>query len=313
MSTVNAGNALVYAKPFRPNRTASIQLAAHWVFPASPPPMCLCHVTQISNARMYSVTPAVEALWQDLLARIGQMAEVPLTYMPYPAPQPLETLWARPDLGCVFMCGYPIALKLADVVPIAAPIPSAAWAGGKALYRTDLIVRRDSPFQTLEQTFGGVAGWTVDHSHSGFNAFRHHLLAYRTSARPKLYAEMRGNLVTARKILDSVLDGSIDVGPLDAYWHALIAKHLPDLTKDIRVVASTDLAPIPAFVASQHMPAAQVQRLRESFTSVSSATWFAPVREALLIDGFAAVSQQSFTQTLDWDAEAKAAGFPYPA
>ena len=43
------------------------------------------------------------------------------------------------------MCGFPIALKLATVIPLAAPIPRAPWAGGRALYRTDLIVRSDAP------------------------------------------------------------------------------------------------------------------------------------------------------------------------
>ncbi len=271
------------------------------------------NASKISNARMYAVTPSVEDIWQGLLARIAQAADVPLTYMPYPAPQPLEALWARPDLGCVFMCGYPIALKLADVVPVAAPIPSATWAGGKPLYRSDLIVRRDSAFQTLEDTFGGTAGWTVEHSHSGFNAWRHHLMRYRSPARPKLYREMRGSLVTARNILDSVLDGSIDVGPLDSYWHSLIAKHLPGLTEDIRVVASTGLAPIPAFVASANLPAVQVQRLQNAFVSASAESWFVPLRKALLIDGFARVSQSTFAKTLDWDAEAKTAGYAFPA
>ena len=88
--------------------------------------------TPIMNARMYAVTPAVEAAWQGLLEHITTTAGVPMHYVSYPAPQPLETLWARPDLGCVFMCGYPIALGLATVMPLAAPVPRAAWAAGKA-------------------------------------------------------------------------------------------------------------------------------------------------------------------------------------
>ncbi|MGH8133470.1 MAG: PhnD/SsuA/transferrin family substrate-binding protein, partial [Steroidobacteraceae bacterium] len=156
----------------------------------------------IMNARMYAVTPGVEAAWRALLAHIAREARVPLTYVPYPAPQPLEDLWSRADLGSVLMCGYPIALKLAPVSPIAAPIPAAAWARGRAVYRTDLIVRRDAPYRRLEDTFGARAGWTVAHSHSGFNAFRHHLLAYRTAQRPALYGEMVGNLLTARQVLD---------------------------------------------------------------------------------------------------------------
>src|SRR5437763_16607066 len=114
------------------------------------------------NARMYAVTPAVEAGWRALLEHITQEARVPLTYVPYPAPQPLEQLWARGDLGSVFMCGYPIALGLAAVTPIAAPIPRARWAAHRAVYRSDLIVRQDAPYLALADTFGARAGGTVD-------------------------------------------------------------------------------------------------------------------------------------------------------
>src|SRR5215211_5895434 len=86
----------------------------------------LCMRRFNANARMYAVTPDVEGAWRGLLAHVTAEAEVELAYMPYPAPQPLDALWARPDLGCVFMCGYPIALKLARVTPLAAPRPAAA-------------------------------------------------------------------------------------------------------------------------------------------------------------------------------------------
>src|SRR5258708_19197301 len=107
------------------------------------------------NARMYAVTPAVEAGWRALLDQITREARVPLTYVPHPAPQPLEQLWSRGDLGSVFMCGYPIALRLAAVTPIAAPIPRAEWAAHRAVYRSDLIVRQDAPYLTLGYPFGG--------------------------------------------------------------------------------------------------------------------------------------------------------------
>jgi ABC-type phosphate/phosphonate transport system substrate-binding protein len=266
----------------------------------------------VANARMYSVAPEAEAAWRELIAHVAREAQVDLTYMPYPAPQPLEDLWRRGDLGAVQMCGYPIALKIAEVRPLAAPIPAADWAGGRAVYRSDLIVRRDAPFRTLADTFGGRAGWTVEHSHSGFNAFRHHLLRHRTARRPTLYREMVGPLVTARRILDSVLDGAIDVGPLDAFWHALIAEHRPDLTAGVRVLESTELAPMPAFVAAPALPAEAAARLRASFAAASSRSWFAPLGDALLIAGFAPVDHASFATTLAWDAEAKAAGYPRP-
>ena len=265
------------------------------------------------NARMYSVTPEAEAAWRVLLGHITDDAGIALEYFSYPAPQPLELLWSRPDLGCVLMCGFPIALGLAPVVPIAAPIPRAAWAGGRPIYRTDLIVRADSPFRTLEDTFGGSAGWTVNHSHSGFNAWRHHLLAYRTPARPMLYGRMEGNLTGRRGILDAVKDGRIDVGPLDSYWHMLLARHDPGAVAGIRVLASTALAPIPAFVTAAGTPPELVARLREAFVGAARQSWFARHGQALLLDGFAAADRAQYAVTLEWERAAKAAGYDLPA
>ncbi len=265
------------------------------------------------NARMYAVTPDIEAGWRELLEQITREAGVELSYVPYPAPQPLEQLWSRPDLGAVFMCGFPIALQLAPVIPIAAPIPRAGWAAGRAVYRTDLIVRKDAPYQRLEDTFGARAGFTVAHSHSGFNALRHHLLSFRTAQRPTLYAEMVGNLVTARNVLDSIASGRIDVGPLDAYWHLLIARSAPQLTANIRVLTSTDLAPMPAFVAAAATPADVVQRLRDAFLSAAARAWFASAGDLLQIDGFAAVNEATYAPLLEWDRAARAAGYELPA
>jgi ABC-type phosphate/phosphonate transport system substrate-binding protein len=262
---------------------------------------------------MYSVTPEVEQTWRALLAHVAHDAEAPLSYVPYSAPQPLEALWSRPDLGAVFMCGYPIALGLAPVVPLAAPIPSAPWAAGRPVYRSDLIVRENAPYSTLEDTFGKRAGWTVSHSHSGFNAFRHHLLAYRTRERPTLYAQMIGNLVTARNVLDAVREQRIDIGPLDAYWHLLISQHAPQLTAGTRVLASTALAPMPAFVAAADAPGDRVARLRAAFTEASRRPWFPALASLLKIEGFAEVNVASYATLLDRDRVAHSAGYDLPA
>jgi ABC-type phosphate/phosphonate transport system substrate-binding protein len=267
----------------------------------------------IANARMYAVSPAAEAAWRDLLARIFEAAEVSFDYLPYPAPKPLEDLWSRPDLGCVMMCGYPMVLGLADIRPIAAPIPSLDWAGGKPLYRSHLIMRADAPFHSLEDSFGHRAGWTVEHSHSGFNAFRHHLLRFRSAERPTLYASMTGHLITARRILDSVRSGLIDVGPLDGYWHALIEQHQPDLAAGVRILDVTALAPIPAFVAAPALPEEAVLRLKQSFADAANRPWFDAFRTPLLLSGFAPVTIDDFAITLERDSEAKAAGYPFPA
>ncbi len=267
----------------------------------------------IANARMYAVAPAVEEAWRALLGHIAIDADLPLTYLPYPAPQPLEQLWSRADLGAVLMCGYPIALRLAAVVPLASPIPAVDWAQGRAVYRTDLIVRADAPYRRLEDSFAGRVGWTVEHSHSGFNALRHHLLRYRSAQRPRVYREAVGHLVTARRILDAVIAGEIDVGPLDAYWHLLLRRHMPALVAGIRVLDATDVAPMPAFVAAPGLPQAVIARLKAAFAGASQRPWFSALAEPLCLAGFASVDQGDFATTLAWDRAAKAAGYALPA
>jgi ABC-type phosphate/phosphonate transport system substrate-binding protein len=266
----------------------------------------------VANARMYAVSPEVEAEWTALLTHVGEDAGLALAYVTHPPPADLEELWRRPDLGAAFMCGYPLALERHPVVPIAAPIPSLPWAEGRPLYRSDFVVREDSGFATLADTFGGRLGWTVEHSHSGYNAIRHHLSAYRTPDRPRLYGASVGPLVTPRRVVEAVLAGEIDVGPVDSYALALMRKHVPDLVAGLRVVDSTELAPIPAIVAAAGTSAETVRQLREAFAGVADQPWFARLAPELLLEGFATVDRNDYAVMLDWHRAAIACGYAHP-
>jgi hypothetical protein len=56
-----------------------------------------------------------------------------------------------------------------------------------------------------------------------------------------------------------------------------------------------------------------VARLHAAFTTAALQPWFRPLRDLLLIEGFAKVDPASFATLLEWDREATAAGFPVPA
>ena len=120
---------------------------------------------------------------------------------------------------------------------------------------------------------------------------------------------MTGNLVTARAILDAVVAGRIDVGPLDGYWHMLIARHRPELVAELRVVASTDCAPMPPLVASPALGAERIARLKAALAAAHLRPWFASLAADLLIERFAPMAQEDFALTLAWDRQAKADGY----
>ena len=179
----------------------------------------------VASARMYAWSPSLGAAWRRLLSWAAERAGVDVTVMDERDPTPLDELWMRRDMGCVFMCGYPWALRDDRPPVLAAPVPSPPRYGGRPVYFTDFVVRADSRYQKLDDTFGGTFAYSTEHSHSGYNAARFHLLAYRTPTRPTFYARLLGPLVRQVPVIEAVIDGRADVGPVDGYALDLLRRH----------------------------------------------------------------------------------------
>jgi ABC-type phosphate/phosphonate transport system substrate-binding protein len=269
-------------------------------------------MSYVANARMYSVNAGAASAWKELFEWLARTSGVDLRAIDHAFPAPLAELWSRPDLGSAFMCGFPYMLAKRPPRPVAAPIPLAGPVPGRPFYATRLIVKADSAFRSLEDTFGGRLGYTVEDSHSGYNALRHHLLPYRCQRGGDLYRESIGPLATPRRVIEAILAGDIDVGPLDSYALDMMQRHDSDLVARIRVVATTDTAPIPFLVASRECPDDVVAALQAALVGFGNVAACADLRERLCLRGFAAVVISDYDLITRWDAEARAAGYPHP-
>jgi ABC-type phosphate/phosphonate transport system substrate-binding protein len=269
-------------------------------------------VPYVANARMYSVNPATASAWKGLFDWLAQESRVDLRAVDHAFPLPLAELWRRADLACGFMCGFPYALAAVAPQPVAAPVPAGALARGKPVYATRLVVHADSKFYSLADTFGGRLGYTVEDSHSGYNALRHHLLPYHFEYGGRLYRESVGPLFTPRRVIEAVLAGNIDVGPLDSYALDLMLHHEPDLAARIRIVATTDPAPIPFFVAAPDCPVETVSALQAALANFAKAPDCADLRDRLCLESFSPVDTDDYGLMMRWDAEARAAGYVQP-
>ena len=202
----------------------------------------------IANARMYSVAPGVAAAWKMLFAGVAMRAGIALDVIDYPAPAPLSDLWARPDKAAVFMCGLPYSRSEVRPELLVAPVPSPAGFDGKPNYWSDLVVRTDSPFRTLPDTFGHRLALTVRDSQSGYVAPLRLLATYGGSE--PLYDEVIAPRITPVGAIAAVTEGLAEVAPVDAYAFRLLQRFRPELTAQVRVIAQTDIRPIPLLVAS---------------------------------------------------------------
>jgi len=262
----------------------------------------------IANARMYSVAPGAAAAWKRLFRWLERESGVGLTVIDHAFPAPLDALWARDDLACTFMCGWPYMRAGARHLVVAAPVPSAPYAKGRPVYCTHFVVRADAPFGKLEDTFGRRFAYTIPDSHSGYNAPRHHLLAYRGREGKPLYREVVGPLMTPRLMLEAIAEGRTDVGPLDSFAYDLLCRHMPDLARRTRAIASTETVPIPAFMAARGTEPAVVDRLARTLCALGDAPAQADLRADLCILGFARVAGADYRVTEAWAREAEALG-----
>ncbi|MEM7115527.1 MAG: PhnD/SsuA/transferrin family substrate-binding protein [Chloroflexota bacterium] len=267
----------------------------------------------VANARMHNVAPPVGAAWDLLFGYIAKTTKIPLPIINHAFPTPIKELWARSDMGCVIMCGYPYALAEPRPRLLATPIPSLPRYHNKPVAFTDLLVAKDSPYETLEDTFGGRICWTVDYSQSGFNGLRHHLLQFRTAVSPTLYSQSIGPIGTFSVGLERMARGEIDVVPIDSFYHDLMRRYTPDAVANTRIIATTAAYSIPPIVADTDIPLDMADALRMALRNMHTKPNLQPALDALCIKKFVAVEPDYYDALLEQDREAHAAGYPIPA
>jgi ABC-type phosphate/phosphonate transport system substrate-binding protein len=234
----------------------------------------------IANARMYSVSPVAGAAWQRLFAAILRRAGLQVDYLEHAPPLPIAELWQRRDAAAVFMCGLPYSRADVRLHLVAAPLPSPATYRRLPQYWSEFVVRAESPFHHIEDTFGGNIAFTEPGSQSGFGAALHYLM---TAARSfPLYAEVIAPQVNPLGVVEAVLAGRADVAPVDSYALSLLQVYRADLTSRLRVVARSARTSIPAIVASQ----APAPGLQKAFAEAADDAHCRSLLSDLLLEGF---------------------------
>ena len=268
-------------------------------------------MSRIACTRMYDVTAEVRAHWHALLQQVARSANVDVKCIDHAAPKPLTDLYARADLAAAFMCGFALVTRYQDVRLLAAPVTVLA-DGDAPMYRSVWLVRADSAFDSLESTFGHRIGWLAEHSHSGFNAPRHALLAHRSAGRPTLYRESVGPLEHPRGTLRALADARVDVIALDAWWWWMMQRYDSPTASSFRSVGETTAAPIPPLVCAMSCPVEITERLADALLVLHQDAAASSHLEALGVRKFARVVPRDYEVLADLDRIAHAADYLLP-
>jgi ABC-type phosphate/phosphonate transport system substrate-binding protein len=83
--------------------------------------------------------------------------------------------------------------------------------------------------------------------------------------------------------LTAVIERKAEVAPLDSYAFALLSRHVPDLTAQVRPIMRTEPTPVPLLVASGPVPSA----VGAAFLAARDKPAVVALMDQLLLDRFA--------------------------
>lgn len=252
----------------------------------------------ITSSRMYNAVPAAARAWRLLFERVFAETGAAVDFIEHRSPEPIAELWAKPDLCCAFMCGWPFA-RSGAMQPIAAPVPSPPRYAGLPRYRSEFLVREASGWTSLEETFGHRFGWMAEDSQSGFNAPRAQLATFVTPQRPRLFSESIGPLGSPMSALEALREERVDVVSLDSFFLDLCRHHEPERLAGLRCVATTPWTPIPLLVAAPGVETTVVSRLREHLTTLHEQPGYAPLLADVLLERFVEPDPESYAALED--------------
>ena len=151
-----------------------------------------------------------------------------------------------------------IPLSRADPAPscLAAPVPEPArLSRRRPVYWTNLVVAHGrSRFARSTDAFGKRIAFTTPDSQSGYQAPRAFFAPHARRAVRRCSPRPSDRLITPRRVVEAVLAGEADIGPVDSYAFDLMRRHEPHGSRRFAVIARTAPTPIPPLVGAPGLP-----------------------------------------------------------
>jgi phosphonate transport system substrate-binding protein len=251
------------------------------------------------------LAPNMVPVYRFLADRIGERLGRPVELMVGASFDQFER--GEADLGVI--CGLPYvwlaARRPRPVEPLAAPVLAGDRYGGRPVYYSDVIVRRDSPIGSLEELRGCSWAYNEPASHSGHTVTLYSLV--RMGARPGFF----GRVVEAgfhQRAIRLVHAGAVDAAAIDSQVLAVERRDHPGLA-DLRIVGSFGPSTIQPVVAASRLPDAWKREVRELLVSLGDDPSARPMLAQGFIERFAAVDDGAYDDIRAMLATIRAAGW----
>jgi len=251
------------------------------------------------------LAPNMVPVYRFLADRIGERLGRPVELMVGASFDQFER--GEADLGVI--CGLPYvwlaARRPRPVEPLAAPVLAGDRYGGRPVYYSDVIVRRDSPIGSLEELRGCSWAYNEPASHSGHTVTLYSLV--RMGARPGFF----GRVVEAgfhQRAIRLVHAGVMDAAAIDSQVLAVELRDHPDLT-GLRVVGSFGPSTIQPVVAASCLPSRLKEQVQNLLVELGDDPTARTTLAQGLVDRFTPVDDAAYDDIRAMLATIEAAGW----
>jgi len=200
-----------------------------------------------------------EAIAEYISIRLG----IQIEYVTGISWQERERLFDEGTIQILWICGLPYVHKAdtseSNIQLLAAPVPAGSRYGGRPIYFSDIVVRKESPFKTFEDLRGAAWAYNEPNSHSGYNIVRARLSELGETG------NFFGSVVesAAHQVsLQMVLSSQVDAAAIDSTVLEWTVSKSPALCEKIRVIEVLGPGPIPPWVTAKGLPAGARRQLR---------------------------------------------------
>ncbi len=219
--------------------------------------MKILKITSGQALNTIAVSQAIGAYIQDRL-------HIPTLFIGDNSWQDRYQMFDDGQIQAAWICGLPYVHRAdqpnSSIELLVAPVMAGNRYQNKPVYFSDVVVHRDSPFQTFTDLRGASWAYNEPGSHSGYNITRYYL------AQQGETAAFFGRVIASGEhhiSLQMILKRQIDASAIDSTVLEWELEHDPQIRSQIRIITTWGPSPIPPWVILRSVPDAMRQQLRQ--------------------------------------------------
>jgi phosphonate transport system substrate-binding protein len=216
------------------------------------------------------------------------------------------------QVDLVFICGLPYVLYTSPhfahspIEAITAPVLQHERFQNRPIYFSDVIVHRNSPFQSFADLRGCSWAYNESQSQSGYGITRYCLVQ---KGETNGYFREVVQSGFHQKSIRMVYRREVDASAIDAQVLAIEMRDHPHLAEKLRVIDSLGPSTIQPFAAANHLPKGLKHDLQASFTELHHDLASRSYLDKGFIDRFVAVSDADYDDIRNMLAVCEEANF----